>query len=454
MFDLHWLTAYFAPNAGPDEDRQHKRFLRTLLIGSLVLTGVALLTVIIDLLRGADASSGTSALFLILVILIFSLLYLVSRTRYTNLASYILIAMYFFLATYAAYFFSTLLVQAWLLYVLVITMASALISIRFSQVITGLTAIALLILTYLEAAGIHNPDRTWTTELMGDDMIASILLLIVVTSLAWFSRSQIELSLKRARASEAALKQERDLLDQKVEERTRELQRAEAERLVQLYQFAAFGRFASGIFHDLANPLTAVSLSLEELKARRSSPDLNRAIEGTHRMQRFIKAARQQIQQQEFKTTFKVRDEIGQAVEVLSYKLKKSRLTIKLAIPKTERLHGNPVKFQQIIANLLNNAIDAYIDVPSDNIREIAIASTDTAKDLRLTVQDWGVGMPAEIIENIFQPFFTTKAVEEGTGIGLSIVKELVEKDFKGKVEVRSQPGTGTIFIITLPRTN
>ena len=83
--------------------------------------------------------------------------------------------------------------------------------------------------------------------------------------IAWLSNREIEKSLKRARRSEAALKVERDALEITVEARTRQLREAQADQLSQLYRFAEFGQISSGLFHDLVNPLNAMSLNMENI---------------------------------------------------------------------------------------------------------------------------------------------------------------------------------------------
>jgi len=98
-----------------------------------------------------------------------------------------------------------------------------------------------------------------------------------------------------------------------------------------------------------------------------------------------------------------------------------------------------------VIMNLLTNARDA---VGSGG--EIAVETAATANGVRLIVRDTGRGIPPEILPKIFDPFFTTKA--EGTGLGLSISYGIV-RDHQGTVDVQSQPGEGTTFVLTFQST-
>jgi signal transduction histidine kinase len=108
-------------------------------------------------------------------------------------------------------------------------------------------------------------------------------------------------------------------------------------------------------------------------------------------------------------------------------------------------------KINQVFMNVINNAVHAiadYIDCIKDP--KITIRTTAKVNQIRIEIEDNGPGMPAHVKSKIFEPFFTTKAVGKGTGLGLSIVYSIIE-NHKGTLEVVTQEGQGTNFIITLP---
>jgi signal transduction histidine kinase len=111
-----------------------------------------------------------------------------------------------------------------------------------------------------------------------------------------------------------------------------------------------------------------------------------------------------------------------------------------------------PGKLNQVIANLVSNAIHAT-RIPGRNLmqRNIWISSEHDLDFVRIRVKDDGCGIDTQEVEKIFVPFFTTKAVGEGTGLGLAIARGIIE-EHNGKIEVISQPGKGTEFILHLPR--
>ena len=111
-----------------------------------------------------------------------------------------------------------------------------------------------------------------------------------------------------------------------------------------------------------------------------------------------------------------------------------------------------PGKLNQVIANLFSNAIHATL-IPgrSADDRNVWIQSDFDDETIRISVKDDGCGMNAQEIEKIFVPFYTTKAVGEGTGLGLAIALGIIE-EHNGRIQVISEPGKGTEFILHLPR--
>ncbi|HEX8966140.1 MAG TPA: HAMP domain-containing sensor histidine kinase, partial [Patescibacteria group bacterium] len=263
--------------------------------------------------------------------------------------------------------------------------------------------------------------------------------------------------------SEKELRQQRDLLEEKVEERTKELKQTQLEKVSQLYRFAEFGRLSSGILHDLVTPLTSVSLNLSLLTNRSKKINkqqivadqelLEKVALGVTRMELFVKSVRKQLQKQEVRYSFNVVEEIKQVLQVFNHRLDEFGIKVKIEYGKNIKTVGNPIKFNQIISNIINNAIDAY-DLHKTFIsknKKIIVRVKAIAKEIQIEIQDFGCGIPKNVQKQIFKPLFTTKGIEKGTGIGLYITKEIIEKDFFGKISFTSKENEGTIFIIKIP---
>lgn len=140
------------------------------------------------------------------------------------------------------------------------------------------------------------------------------------------------------------------------------------------------------------------------------------------------------------------------------YNLKKKKdfrdIKIDVTIPETlPDISVNKIEIQQVIFNLLKNAGQAMFDIKDEGYHPvIQIAATANDQTLTLTVNDNGPGIPQHIQSRIFEPFFTTKEVGVGTGLGLSVSYYIIVKRHHGNFQIDSEPGSGTLFTIDLPR--
>ncbi|MBY0328742.1 HAMP domain-containing histidine kinase [Patescibacteria group bacterium] len=450
------------------EDSQRREFiLNVLLLASITIFAIALLCnltiAIIDPTRFAtSAYSLFVPMSIILGVLL--LLFVLSRKGYFRISAYIIIAIFLLFTSLMSYQWSVGVTAALLIDMLVIVMAGVLISTRFSFVITALLVLSLFVLGNLQLHNVIVADTSWKVlPWSQQDTLMTCIIFIVAATLSWLSNRETERSLRRAHISEAALRAQRDSLELLVEERTRELKETQLEKISQLYSFAEFGRLSSGLFHDLMNPLSAVSLNVEKAKTEgqtegdlfRAQHYLEKAFVAAQRMERFIRAVRKQIGKQGELKEFSLREEASQVIDILSYKAQVAEVQLVLVVPDDIVLLGEPVRFSQILLNLITNAIDAYDGAPQDQKdRTVVVNISQTSTHSMCTVLDHGVGIDQEHIDAIFEPFFTTKPVQEtkGSGIGLSIAKTIIEKDFNGTVTVESSPVSGTLFTLIFPK--
>jgi two-component system NtrC family sensor kinase len=255
-------------------------------------------------------------------------------------------------------------------------------------------------------------------------------------------------------------------LESRVEERTKELLVARAE-VAQGEKLASIGVLASGIAHELNNPLTGVLTfaSLMRKKAAEGSEDaedLDLIISETKRcagiIRRLLDFAREKIPSKDFVDLNQVIDDTVRLV-LGPASLQQIAITVDLD-PALPRAWGDADLLKQVIMNLLVNAEQAIEGKGSIVVTSrpllAAVAAEPTATPVpmvEITVTDTGSGIPKENLERIFDPFFTSKEVGKGTGLGLSVSYGII-KSHGGKISVESVVGAGTTFRILLPLTS
>jgi signal transduction histidine kinase len=318
----------------------------------------------------------------------------------------------------------------------------------------------LFILTFLQIN--HQIEyKSWTIEPVWGSILIKSIIMSVIGLVSWLSNREIEKALKRAKKSELELKKERDGLEIEVQRRTEELKKAQLEKLTIFYRFANYGRMAAGLFHDIANPLTQVSLSLSRIEYQAKNklfpelkeiePIVKRAINGTKQMEKFMMMLKKQIQQQEMEKNYKPWEEIKMAIENFEYKARKMKVQMDVTHKKNIYTVGNSLRFYQMISNLISNALDSYHEIQREENRKILIRLDADKNEITITVKDFGCGMSKKVMKKIFDPWFTTKDPKRGTGVGLYMTKKIVEEEFKGKIEVKSKLNKGTLFTVKFP---
>ncbi len=215
----------------------------------------------------------------------------------------------------------------------------------------------------------------------------------------------------------------------------------------ELEHYAEFGRISAVLLHEIANPLTAATLNLGNI--RNNTHALRDVSSNLKQLERYIDAARKQLKTQGGVELFNVNKELKLVSLVMIPLAKKQNIAISINVENNMKIYGDSVKFCQIIANLITNSIDAY-DKSSNFDKRIVVTLRKLNSWIIVEVSDNGVGIQPSIISRIFDPFYTTKSCQRGSGIGLSMVRRAVESDFHGSVAVVSKPGVGTKFFIKL----
>jgi signal transduction histidine kinase len=246
----------------------------------------------------------------------------------------------------------------------------------------------------------------------------------------------------------AALQRQQSDLEQRIAERTAELQEAQAHVLHQ-EKMAAFGLLAAGIAHEVGNPLTSISSMVQILQRRESDAyTLNKLTLVSGQLKRIQTTLRELVEfsrpASSERTRFSLADVLGEALGIAKYyKRTGGRIVMPVLPPDLPPLVGVRDQLVQVLLNLILNAIDA-VD-PTGRI-DLAVRRVDDA--VEVLVSDNGSGIRPEDAPRLFRPYFTTK--KHGTGLGLFVTQRLVS-DHGGSVSFESRPGLGTTFRVRLP---
>lgn len=223
-------------------------------------------------------------------------------------------------------------------------------------------------------------------------------------------------------------------------------------QLIQSSKLTAIGQLAAGVAHELNTPLGAVSLSLDLMSLQH--PDGNRHItnaQGAVERARgivdklLVYSRRTHLAEQE---PVHLADVIEGASELVQSKIRAQRVTLTTQTEVNPVVQAKLVELQQVVVNLMINAVDAYEDGAQD--RKLTVACGQDGRGSFIIVQDFAGGIPDEVQPQIFDPFFTTKPIGKGTGLGLSISKEICAQ-YHCDLSFETKLGIGTTFTMRFP---
>ena len=221
-------------------------------------------------------------------------------------------------------------------------------------------------------------------------------------------------------------------------------------RMLQSEKMGAIGMLAGNIAHELNNPLTGIrsltQVLLHEVKKDSTlHADLIEIEKASARSQRIIKNLLDFSKDEEQPWEYISVDEVVEkTLPMLKSALRTHRTEVDLeTLDKT--VYIEPHLLQQVVFNLINNACQSMKD-PG----RLRVATYEKNGEVLLEIEDTGVGIPQEIQAKVFEPFFTTKKEGQGTGLGLSMSKSIIEQ-FGGRIEFRPAQPAGTCFVISLP---
>jgi two-component system sensor histidine kinase HupT/HoxJ len=254
------------------------------------------------------------------------------------------------------------------------------------------------------------------------------------------------------------------------------------QQLLQAEKMASLGRLVAGVAHELNNPISFVlgnahairryaqrlqgylqqvhaGAAPEELDRLRAelridrivedlAPLIEGTVEGADRVRQIVDSLKRfSALDREEAVSFDVDEVIQRAVHWVQ-RAGSSRLQARLELGRGLRVTGSPGQLQQVLVNIVQNAVDA---VAGQSEQQICVTAQGRANEIVIEVRDNGPGIAPEALTHLFEPFFTTKPVGKGTGLGLSISYGIVERH-GGRLTAANHPDGGAVFTVVLPR--
>ena len=246
----------------------------------------------------------------------------------------------------------------------------------------------------------------------------------------------------------------REELERLVEERTRELRTAQ-DGLVQSAKLAALGQMSAALAHEINQPLTAQRMQLATLrllldhgrvddayKALRPLDDmLTRMAALTGHLKTFARKSPSGLRE-----PLDLAAVVDQAMHLLEVRLRDEQIHCTVDLVRPARVRGDAIRLEQVLINLLRNALDAMRDKP---LKRLHIRLEADQQLWRLSVTDSGGGIDEQDLPNVFDPFFTTKPVGDGLGLGLAVSFAIIH-ELGGRLTAENH-GDGARFTVTLP---
>lgn len=223
--------------------------------------------------------------------------------------------------------------------------------------------------------------------------------------------------------------------------------------LIRSKKLAAIGTLASGVAHELNNPLNNIYTTSQRLMKKAGDdlpPSMRKSLADifseTMRVKKIVGDLLEFARGREpHMRPVELRSLIEGAYRHVGNSVDTTKIRLRLDLnPREVVIDADQEQLEQVFINLFTNAVDAMAGEG-----DLDVFVDESAEEARIRVSDTGKGMPAETVEKVFEPFYTTK--EKGTGLGLAIVFNIVQKH-RGRIEVASAAGKGTTFVITLPK--
>ncbi|WP_300655740.1 ATP-binding protein, partial [Pseudomonas sp.] len=300
------------------------------------------------------------------------------------------------------------------------------------------------------------PEEDWTLHLLVEPqaLVDSVRSYRLAAAGVWMTLAFLLLYLAQRRKNQRLQAGIRERLEREVALRTAELREAQ-DGLVHAAKMAALGQMSAAMAHEINQPLTAMQMQLGSLRLlldsgrqadvheglRRIDALLQRMAGLTGHLKTFARKSPAGLSER-----LRLGDVLEQALQLLAPRLRSEQVELHCEIDSNAMVLGDAIRLEQVLLNLLNNALDAMADAEP---RLLTVSIQRQGEQCLLSIADSGGGIAEENLSRVFEPFFTTKPVGQGLGLGLAVSYGIV-RELGGSL-VATNGARGAVFSLRLP---
>jgi C4-dicarboxylate-specific signal transduction histidine kinase len=299
-----------------------------------------------------------------------------------------------------------------------------------------------------------------------DNFADSVMLILISAPFLWFliarplhttakeiERLNVSLATRAAELEKQNVELQKTYHDLELEtaarHRTMEELREKEQLLIQQSRMAAMGEMLGNIAHQWRQPLNALGVKVQELGLSFEYGELSKellnanistAMEILQHLSQTITVFQNFTVPDKEKSLFSVEQVIATTIQIMDESLRKDGITLNISSTGDPQINGYPNEYSQVLMNLVLNAKDAFLEQKTADPRISVILWSENGKSV-VTITDNGGGIREDIIDKIFDPYFTTKSLGKGTGVGLFLSKSIIEKNMQGRITVRNVEG-------------
>lgn len=427
--------------------RNDRVICNVVLLGTYLIITIILVLLLIGLTFGQTSHAfgklavcGGAFLYVILASILL-------RLKYRRTVAYMLTAFYLVLAGGVVWWWGINTPIGTLIFALAIVLSGILLRARHSLVTAF---VAVLILVGIQTAvdlHLYAPVLAWTGPSSFGDVLAYSAVFGMLAVASWLYNREMERSLAQARRAEDALLLQKATLKSQVKKQTAQLRQAQLKETQQLYRLTELGQLGVTLLHDLANHLTALTLEVDSLQDSERSKAVYRARRITHYLGGLIDRTRDRLNGGTQEQTFNIIRTMSEIIDFLSDKAERVNVTIDWRPSNQSLLYtGDPASLSQVVAILINNAIDS---AAASHERQVRVAIEQDKTHITIRVLNFGKKITKSRKQLLFKPFHSSK--KSGMGLGLFIARQTVEMQLFGTLSLNPKSDQ-TEFVITFPR--